>query len=90
MYCLAYQLSCFIFFLGVFVGNVGQNREDEASFLTERYCLDDLLEGLKSPCPCGISHNAWQLNSVVQVRLDPSHFYEPLSLCSHYCRRAMC
>ena len=28
--------------------------EDEATFLTEWHCLPDLIEGLKSPCTCGM------------------------------------
>ncbi len=39
--------------------------EDEAAFLTERCCLSDLVDGLKSSCPCGLTSNP---ESVVQVR----------------------
>ena len=84
------------FLLGVFVGNDSPNHEDEAAFLTERHCLTDLLEGLKLPCPCGISHNAWALSTVVQASpsIIPMSSNFPLLhglfYCVPYCcRRAM-
>ena len=45
--------------------------EDEAAFLTERYCLTDLVDGLKTSCPCGISCNPWMMQSAVQVSCNP-------------------
>ena len=54
-----------VLFIGIYTGNT--NQEEEAAFLTERFCFSDLLEGLKSPCPCGISNNAWVLSSLLQV-----------------------
>ena len=41
--------------------------EDGACFVTERNCLSDLMDGLASPCPCGMTNNPWLLESVVQV-----------------------
>ena len=85
--CLYCSFSYCNIYLGIYVG-VGPTPEDEAAFLTERHCLTDLLEGMKSPCPCGISHNAWTLSSVVQVR--PGVVMKtPVSVCTYY-RRAMC
>ena len=43
--------------------NPRPNPEEEEAFLTEKHCFTDLLDGMKTPCPCGISHNAWLLSS---------------------------
>ena len=41
--------------------------EDQALFVTERCCFSDLVEGLSSPCPCGLTIKPWALESVTQV-----------------------
>lgn len=51
---------------GIYTSNA--TPEEEAAFLTERHCLVDLIDGLKTPCPCGKSSNPWIIDSVVQVR----------------------
>ena len=50
---------------GVYDGN--SSPEEESLFLTERHCFDDLVSGLQSACPCGMTSKAWMLESVVQV-----------------------
>ena len=50
---------------GIYVGTSAPDQE--TCFLTERYCLQDLLKGLETPCPCGKSCNAWKCSSVLQV-----------------------
>ena len=37
--------------------------------LTERCCFSDLVEGLSSPCPCGLTVKPWTIESVVQVSI---------------------
>ena len=41
---------------GIYVGTSAPDQE--TCFLTEQYCLQDLLKGLETPCPCGKSCNA--------------------------------
>ena len=36
---------------GIYVGTSAPDQE--TCFLTEWYCLQDLLKGLETPCPCG-------------------------------------
>ena len=45
--------------------------EDQALFVTERCCLSNLVEGLASPCPCGLTIKPWALESDIQVRNSP-------------------
>ena len=49
----------------MFTGN--ETPVDEFAFLSERYCLSDLVVGLRTPCPCGRTNNPWNMESVVQV-----------------------
>ena len=37
-------------------------------FVTERCCFSDLIDGLYSPCSCGMSVKTWALESIIQVR----------------------
>ena len=56
---------------------VGDKSPDEQGmFVAEKHCFTDLLEGLTSACPCGMTTKAWMLESVVQVTtfLNESHF----------------
>ena len=50
---------------GVYNGN--GSKSDESMFIAEQHCFSDLLEGLTSSCPCGMTRKAWMLESVVQV-----------------------
>ena len=36
--------------------------EDGTCFVTERHCLSYLMDGLASPCPCGMTNNPWVLS----------------------------
>ena len=38
-------------------------------FICERHAYVDLLDGLKTPCSCGMSSHPWVLDTVVQVSL---------------------
>ncbi|XP_019856532.1 PREDICTED: uncharacterized protein LOC109585045 [Amphimedon queenslandica] len=49
---------------GVFTGN--DKDDDEDAFLVENYCLNDLVEGLVTPCCCGKSSNPWMFESIVK------------------------
>ena len=51
--------------IGVYVGD--EHHEDETLFLTERCCFSDLVEGLSSACPCGLTIKPWAVKSVIQV-----------------------
>lgn len=51
---------------GIYVGTSAPDQE--TCFLTEQYCLHDLLKGLETSCPRGKSSNAWRC-SVLQVFL---------------------
>lgn len=64
-YLAALLLHCCYFPLGIYTGNT--NPVDETAFLTERHCLNDLVQGLKTPCPCGRTCNPWAMESIVQV-----------------------
>lgn len=44
-----------------------EHHEDQALFVTERCCFSDLVEGLSSPCPCGLTTKPWAVESVMQV-----------------------
>ena len=41
--------------------------DDSSLFICERYALTDLLDGLKTPCTCGMAKNPWMLDSTIQV-----------------------
>lgn len=45
----------------------GASSEEQSFFVTERNCFSDLVEGLGTPCPCGMMRAPWVLESVVQV-----------------------
>lgn len=54
-----------IYHIGVYISD--EHPEDQALFVTERCCFTDLVEGLSSPCPCGLTIRPWALESVMQV-----------------------
>lgn len=47
--------------------NGNESSTDEGMFLVEEHCFSDLLEGIATSCPCGMTRKAWMLESVVQV-----------------------
>lgn len=53
----------------MYLGDDSPEEQSESVFFTERHCLYDLLEGVSSSCPCGMTRKAWMLESVVQVCL---------------------
>ena len=57
-------MHIFLLLSGMYADDVG--RSEQALFITERHTLVD-LEGLASPCPCGMTRNPWMLDSVTQV-----------------------
>ena len=54
----------YIHHIGVYISY--EYREDQAMFVTERCCFSYLVEGLSSPCPCGLMIKPWALESVTQ------------------------
>ena len=56
---------------GVYVGD--EHPEDQAMFVSEKCCFTDLVNGLSSPCLCGLTMKPWQLESVTQVSNDDVH-----------------
>ena len=40
---------------------------DSKLFIGEYHALSDLLDGLKTPCSCGMSSHPWVMESVIQV-----------------------
>ena len=57
----------YVYHVGVYISD--KHPEDQALFVTERCCFSDLVEGLSSPCPCGLTIKPWALESVMQVRM---------------------
>lgn len=57
-------LSCYR--IGIYTD--GASSEEQSLFVTERHCLSDLVEGLTTQCPCGVTRAPWVLESVVQVQ----------------------
>ena len=79
-------LACsFKWCLGVYAGD--KCPEDQAIFVTEKCCFADLVNGLSSPCLCGLTMKPWELESVTQVKNCDLHvhvsvhvlIYEPIS-----------
>ena len=50
---------------GIYTGD--SNPEDKQFFVAERHCLLDLLTGLSTPCPCGVTGSPWTVDSIIQV-----------------------
>ena len=57
--------------IGVYVDD--ECPEDQAMFVTEKCCFTDLVNGLSSPCLCGLTMKPWQFESVTQVNTDNMH-----------------
>ena len=53
--------------IGVYVSD--EHQEDQALFVTEECCFSDLVEGLCSPCPCGLTIKPWAVESIKQVTI---------------------
>ena len=62
--------------------------EEENMFISEQHCFADLLEGLASSCPCGMTRKAWMLESVTQVCINYGCSIKWTCILLH--RRAMC
>ena len=61
--------------------------EDQSMFITEKSCFTDLVKGLSSSCPCGLTMKPWQLESVTQVRTNDMHVH--VDSCVNF-RKDMC
>ena len=55
----------YIHHIGVYISD--EHCEDQALFVTEKCSFSDLVEGLSSPCPCGLAIKPWALEAVTQV-----------------------
>ena len=42
--------------------------DESRLFICERHALADLMEGLKTPCSCGMSSNPWTVDSIIQLQ----------------------
>ena len=60
------QLLCDCLFVGMYADD--NCPDDSKLFIRERHAFVDLLDGLKTPCSCGMLSHPWVLDSVVQVR----------------------
>ena len=58
-------------FTHVYVGD--ESPEDQAMLVTEKCCFRDLVDGLSSPCQCGLTMRPWQLESLTQVNTNDMH-----------------
>ena len=76
----------YIYHIGVYISD--EHPEDQALFVTERCCFSDLVEGLSSPCPCGLTIKPWALESVMQV--SKNNYYCIVELLVMICRKVMC
>lgn len=56
-----------LYIIGVYVYVSDEHHEGQALFVTERCRFSDLVEGLSSPCPCGLTVKLWVVESVIQV-----------------------
>ena len=59
--------------VGVYVGD--KCPEDQAMFVAEKCCFADLVNGLSSPCLCGLTMKLWELESVTQVNNCDLHVH---------------
>ena len=50
-----------------------ESPEDQAMLVTEKCCFRDLVDGLSSPCQCGLTMRPWQLESLTQVNTNDMH-----------------
>ena len=62
--------------IGMYCGN--NHVDDSKVFICERYAMPDLLEGLKTPCICGMASNPWTLDLTIQVHIYNGISYLPL------------
>lgn len=51
--------------VGIYTGDA--TPEEQSLFITEKHCFHDLVSGLGTPCPCGMTRNPWTLESMIQV-----------------------
>ena len=59
--------------VGAYTGDVHPWPADGRIFATEWTTFGDLIDGLATPCPCGLSRGPWSLESIVQVVLYDSY-----------------
>ena len=57
--------------VGVYTGDSAPT--DSKLFICEYHTLTDLLDGMKSPCGCGMSTHPWIIDSSVQVYTSGFH-----------------
>lgn len=50
---------------GIYTGDVVA--DDSCLFVTKRHTFSDLVEGLSTPCTCGMSRNPWNIEPTTQV-----------------------
>ena len=70
--CTRYMYSCTIVSTctcatGVYAGD--STSTDSQLFICEYHALTDLLNGMKTPCTCGVSTHLWIIDSLVQVHV---------------------
>lgn len=76
-----YKIININYFVGVYVGD--NSPEDQSLFVTERCCFSDLLDGLSSLCPCGMTIMPWALESVIQVGMVDIHIQQLRHNCTN-------
>ena len=58
---------------------------NQSMLLTERHCFADLVTGLSSPCPCGMTRVPWTLEDFVQALNVPMRIKLLLMYGSEHC-----
>ena len=53
--------------IGIYKDETPSPENQCALFITEKHCFSELVTGLATPCPCGVTRNSWKLENVVQV-----------------------
>ena len=66
-YIPLYFMKCFFSLVYIFIGDSAPT--DSKLFICEYHALTDLIDGLKTPCTCGMSSHPWIMDSVVQVHV---------------------
>lgn len=70
----------------MYIGDDSQS-DAQSLFITERHTFTDLMEGLASPCPCGMTRNPWMLESLTQVHLHTQAFFACHGLLHEHARQ---
>ena len=75
-------LTCVCIHIGVYTGDSEQ--DDQDLFITEMHTFRDLLAGLNTPCPCGMSMHPWFIYSILKVYVQYTYtMYDMLTLILH-------